>query len=366
MKRLSVIAIFACLVVSLGACAPQPPIRSDWQSVTVAPSTAATQAASIAPLQTRADTPTPATCATIDTAALPAYSPQQRDFAPLIAEGTRLRGIFYEPRDYPNGTWLHADNLTESLKTELGLLNAAGVNTLQLQLPLGRLFRCTGARALPHIEAITQLERLLSVAATLDMHVILRFATPTDATPIPPFEQILATLGARYQDEGTVILWDVQPDTSEQTPLPLLLNYAQALRRVAPQQRLTATYSTNPADTSPFVDVISFRNPIDETTLRQMIALVRAQSPKPILLNDVRYPLENGDELLQRDRLYAALTAAENNQLYGWVVSRAFDHPTPLCPTTPCERDGLWNTSYFPKRALDAVTAFTLATPADD
>ena len=73
------------------------------------------------------------------------------------------------------------------------------------------------------------------------------------------------------------------------------------------------------------------------------------------------------DELSQRQALQQAFEAVEQTGLSGWVVWTAFDYPLsvvciePNCPGQdgPEMHFGLWNTSYFPKRALDIVRLVT-------
>jgi hypothetical protein len=86
-----------------------------------------------------------------------------------------------------------------------------------------------------------------------------------------------------------------------------------------------------------------------------------------MLLSAVGYSTYEMDELDQRNALQQALEAAENNGLAGWVVSSAFDYPLtatciePDCPSADSadHHFGLWNTSYFPKLAVDVIELMT-------
>ncbi|MCA9913619.1 MAG: hypothetical protein KC496_09735, partial [Anaerolineae bacterium] len=73
------------------------------------------------------------------------------------------------------------------------------------------------------------------------------------------------------------------------------------------------------------------------------------------------------DETSQRNLLYQTFEEVRHNDLMGWMVYMAFDYPRtvtctpPDCPgeAQPINHYGLWNTSYFPKLAVDAVERVT-------
>jgi hypothetical protein len=85
------------------------------------------------------------------------------------------------------------------------------------------------------------------------------------------------------------------------------------------------------------------------------------------LLSAVGYSTFTLDEIAQRNLLYQSFEEVSNNNLMGWMVYMAFDYPRtatciePNCPGSGNVLDhyGLWNTSYFPKLAVDAIRVST-------
>jgi hypothetical protein len=109
--------------------------------------------------------------------------------------------------------------------------------------------------------------------------------------------------------------------------------------------------------------------------LRQEIAILKDRTQKPLLLASIGYDTVQLTEIEQRDALQRALEAVDRNNLLGWVLTAAFDHPVPLtcaddedCAIPPESRYGIWNTSYYPKRAVDVIklaTGFNTRMDAD-
>ncbi|MEM6530229.1 MAG: hypothetical protein AAF653_18155, partial [Chloroflexota bacterium] len=217
-------------------------------------------------------------------------------------------------------------------------------------------------------EAFARLDTVLEVAINREMRVVLVLHHAPDLTDFPLYSSPGHTLAQtvfitqRYADAPGIMVWDLRDSGDRdytggaferEVVITWLTQTAQVVRQNAPQQLMTAGWREDSVATAPFVDFVSLQHYGTVDDLRQQIALLRTQTDKPLFLTGVGYPTTSGDEPGQRDRLFDALQAAENNQLLGWNIVEAFDHPATVCEG--CERFGLWNTSYFPKLALDAA-----------
>jgi len=353
-------------------------------AITFAPAGDSRAADALAALREGPVTPTPAPDDCDDNfvsqslADTPDYEPTSSEVRTL-SELAPLRGVIYEPRDYPGRAFL-AITPPEVFDVELGIIAEAGFNTVRVRLRYDALFHCPGDGAIPIADAITRLDSFLHAAQDHDLSVILVLNHSPDLSryPLydgPPHTQAqTAWLATRYADEPTVILWDVRErgdadysDFGRARVVAWTAATVDLIRENAPQHPITATWGSQAVDVAPLLDVIALYHDADLDALRQRIAVVRATTDKPLLLGWVGYPIIAGDEIEQRDVLYNALQAAEANDLLGWAVYRAFDHPLTNCNGLECERYGLWNTSYFPKRALDAATAtITGEIPAEE
>lgn len=326
-------------------------------------------------LAVRTDAPTLTTCtdeeSRIARAAVPAFI--NSNLAPVTVDGGTLnagdepfavRGIIYEPRSAP-GSLVWQNAATTTFDRELTLIAEAGFNTIRVYLHHDALFQCPGSGAVPVSAAISRLDSLIYTAANLQLRVIAVMNHEVDAPLLygnaPHTTAQMIYLLERYAHEPTVIAWDMRDsgnadytdgDTNRETVLAWLTQATQLTRRTAPNQLVTAGWRDDAAATAPIVDFVSFQQYGSLDDLRQQIALLRSQTTRPLLLAGVGYPQSAGDELGQRDQLYDALLAAENNNLLGWSVYKAFDHPNSVCDG--CERFGLWNTQYIPKLSLDA------------
>ena len=146
-----------------------------------------------------------------------------------------------------------------------------------------------------------------------------------------------------------------------------LADIVLAIRETHTQHAITASWGTAAGTTAPLVDFVSFQHTGTTDTLRQTIANLQASTARPLLLSSIGYSTFDVGEIAQRDTLFSAFDVAENTELMGWTISWAFDFPrtaTCLPPDCPGEAQainqfGLWNTTYFPKLGLEAVTAQT-------
>ncbi len=369
------------LALLLAGCATQtPPVQSDLQAVTPVPAqemVASTRTLAPLPVETTVPLPPLPTCddatLTLARANMPTYTPSAGAFVRLennvlVAnnQAIAVRGVIYEPRDTP-GERLFTASTAEAVAEELTLIADAGFNTLRVHLYHDALFQCPGDGAIPVPDAFTRLDALIRDAAARGLRLMLVLHHEPDLTTYPLYDSPGHTtaqteyLVRRYADEPAILAWDVRDSGDldytrggipREQVIAWLTRTTQALRQHAPNHLVTAGWNSDAAATAPFVDVVSFQQYGSTDELRQQIALLRTQTDQPLLLAGVGYPLVDGDELRQRDNLYEALLAAENNGLLGWAIFTAFDSPSDVC--VECARFGLWNANYFPKLALDA------------
>lgn len=328
--------------------------------------------------------------------ALPVYEPTGGSFARLhdgqfVVDDTPwlVYGVNYYPRDYPEHRFLTEMNV-ESIEFELDLMRFSGLNTLRIFLRHSALFTCPGNGAVPVISAFDRLDTFIHAAAERGFRLILVLNHAPDLATFPLYDmpqfnaEQMAFIAHRYSGEPAVMAYDARdagdadydpgsPFTREQV-LNWLNQAAGIIRENAPSQYVTAGWHHEPEVTAPLVDFVSFQHYEGIEELRQQIAILRASTNRPLLLAAVGYNTFDMDELGQRQAYQRAFEAASRNNLLGWAVWTAFDYPLnvlcmePNCPALdgPAVRSGLWNTSYFPKRALDAVEQATGVSSSDN
>lgn len=384
------------LIVLGGACQPQAP-RNDTglRLVTPAPPDATS---ALVDRQTEPPAPTsqwlsPTSCPAADAEAAHAeIAPHESTWdAPFVqAMGAQLvvddavyviYGIRYQPRDHPHPASL-LDVSQQTLAFEIDLIQAAGFNTLILEIEHQTLFQCFGNGAVPVPDRLATLDAIIRAAGSREMRVILVLNVAADLVDRPLYaapEEIMAQmryLAYRYAEDPTVMAYDLRPrpdqDLRDRYPLrrqDINAWFDQAvslMRLAAPNQILMVSWQIDPTVIRPAVDLQTVYHQGDLNDLRQAIANGKAVSETPLLIQ-VQYDTVETDELGQRQAYFRAFEAAQQNELAGWIVGRAFDHPvSTVCrrALTECRDDpdvlmasrgGIWNTSYFPKRALDAV-----------
>jgi hypothetical protein len=321
-------------------------------------------------------------------ASVPAYVPGKGEFVRVQDQGFivneqpfRVYGVNYYPRDFPYQRFLTATN-PDNLAQEFDLLSAAGINTLRLYLRHDLLFTCIGDGAVPIPERFAILDKFIQAAAGRNFRLMLTLNDSPDLSVYPLYSQPehsteqIRYLVSRYRDESAIIAWDLREggdtdyligDFDRETVLDWLAQTAIMIRETDPNHLITASWTEDAEATIPYVDVVSFQGFANLDDLRQQIALLRSRTDKPLLLSRFGYSTAAMSETEQRDRIYEVLQAAQNNQLAGWMLWTAFDFPLtaaceePNCPApdSPDYHYGLWNTSYFPKLALEAVKLVT-------
>jgi hypothetical protein len=289
-------------------------------------------------------------------------------------------GINYYPRDYPNQRFLTETDIP-AIDFELDLMRANGLNTLRIFIRYDDLFACEADGVVPRSENLARLDQFIQIAGTRGYKLILVLHHDPNWDEYPLYDMPAHIsdqtryIVQRYADEPIIMAYDVRDagDADYRTyRKTAVLRWLEAIttliRDHAPNQLVTASWMDNAQDTLPYVDFVSFQHFGDSEALRQTIAIIQSVAgQKPILLSAVGYATYESDELAQRESIYRALEAVQRNNLAGWVIWTAFDYPLtaicqdPNCPAedSPANRFGIWNTSYFPKRALDAIRLAT-------
>lgn len=321
---------------------------------------------------------------------LPEYTPTVGDFVTI--QGGRfylgdvpyvVYGVNYYPRDYPFEYFLTQMDV-EAVGLELDILQTAGFNTLRIYLRHDDLFTCPGNGAIPIAINFDRLDRFIQAAAGRGYKLILVLNHDPDLVAYPLYEspqhttEQITFIVNRYRDEPAIMAYDLRDsgdsdyngDNAQFTATQVLTWLADAaalVRQIAPSQLVTAGWRTDAAVTAPLVEFVSFQHFGDVELLRQEISLLRSQTSRPLLLTSIGYNTQTIDETEQLQAFQRAFEAAEQNNLAGWVVWTAFDFPSSVLCTLPstvieCESGapqtaswGLWQQSYFPKLAVQAV-----------
>lgn len=321
--------------------------------------------------------------------ALPPYMPTEGSFVQVEGRGFVLdgepyivHGVNYYPRSTPFWRFLTETPL-EVVQAELDVIKRGALNTLRIFLRHDDLFICPGSGAVPIAENFLRLDGIIQAAAEKGFRLIVTLNHEADLEHYPLYTSPQHTMDqmrfilARYRDEPAVLAWDLRDRGdldyregrfSREVVLTWLFQSVATLRAEAPHQLFTAGWWEDAATTAPLVDFVSFQHYGDYGPLRQQVALLRSETGKPVLLTAIGYSTFALDETAQRNLLFQAFEEISSNDFAGWLVYMAFDYPLsvtchePDCPGQPQELNyyGIWNTSYFPKLALDAIRRVTI------
>lgn len=325
------------------------------------------------------------------TAALQAikpYTPTEGNFVRIIENNFVLDnarfpvyGVNYYPRNTPFRLFLTETPL-DVVAAELEIIKRSGINTLRIFLQNQNLFICPGNGAVPNIMNFQRLDAMIQTMAAQGFRIIPVLNDAADLTAYPlydnPYHLVEQTrfIVERYRNEPAILAWDIRDKGdqdylyggfSRETVLTWLADTVRAIRLADPNHPVTAGWWTDAEATAPLVDFVSFQHYGEYQPLRQNIAILQDNTDKPILMAAVGYSTHSLDEVAQRNLLYQAMEEASNTRLAGWVIYMAFDYPrtvTCILPDCPGEekdinRFGIWNTSYFPKLAVEAVMRVT-------
>ncbi|MGB1286901.1 MAG: hypothetical protein ACPG7F_10240 [Aggregatilineales bacterium] len=318
----------------------------------------------------------------------PAYAPTEGDFVTLSETGFVLDedpfpvyGANYYPRETPFAYFLTETN-PEVVGAELDIIQRSGINTLRIFLRNDDLFICPGNGAVPIADNFYRLDSIIRIIAEKGFRLIVVLNQNTDLQAFPLYDnprhviEQTQFIVERYKDEPAILAWDVRDRGDidyrsgrfeRETVLAWLADMTQMIRQIDPNHPVTAGWWQDSSATAPLVDFVSFQHYGEYEALRQRIAILRDSVQKPILLIAIGYSTFSLDETAQRNLLFQSFEEARHNELAGWLIYMAFDYPRPVtCIEPNCPGDGkdidhygLWNTSYFPKLAVDAVKVIT-------
>lgn len=380
-RTLNRLLAFALLCL-FGACAPSAPRMANVTAVT--PRTLPTQVSPTPPASPTPNLAIPCDPARIAEAnALPDYVPSEGAF--VRAEGNRLvrdgapytvHGVNYYPRLTPFWHFLTRTEL-DVVQAEMEIIARSGFNAVRLFVRPQDVFMCYADGAIPYVPNMTRLDGILRAIADAGLLMVVVLHHDPNANELyGQAPHVLAQtryLVARYRHEPSILAWDLrdrgdqdylQGDFTPEAVLGWLAEAAFVVRQAAPQHLITAGWWQDSVATAPYVDIVSFQHYGEYEPLRQQIAILRdGVRNKPILLSAIGYSTFSMDETAQRNLLYQSFGEVSTNGLAGWMVYMAFDYPTsvtclePNCPAPLSEinRYGIWNTSYFPKLALEAA-----------
>lgn len=316
------------------------------------------------------------------------YTPREGEFVRVAGQQLFIDdapyivyGVNYYPRNTPFQRFLTETPLNV-VEAELDIIARAGLNTLRIFVRYDEMFICPGNGAVPVADVVNRLDGIIHAAADRGFRLIVVLHHEPDLVIHPLYEtpdyilEQTRFIVERYRDEPTIIAWDLRDsgdadyrsgEFSREQVLLWLFNMAAYVRQIDSSHLITAGWREDAEATAPAVDFVSFQYYEDIEPFRQRVAVMRSQTTRPILLTAVGYSTHTMDETAQRNLLFQILEATEVNGLVGWNVWMAFDYPLsvtcvePDCPAPDAAINhyGLWNTSYFPKLALDAVMRFT-------
>ena len=285
------------------------------------------------------------------------------------AEPLVLRGANYYPRHAAWDKFLTGSD-PEEMSAELDVMAAAGFNTLRVFLWYDPLFTCAPESATPNPQTFARWEAFIAEAHARGLRLLVTLNDLPDLlfrplyTDWPRYDAQTAFIVQRYQNEPTIIGWDLRNegdldyDDFGRRPVLDWLTHASAVVRANDSRHwLTAGWFSNPIDTAANVDVLSFHHWKTAADLTQRIQTFRMFSDKPLILEEVGYPSAGRwDEAAQAKRLDEVLGAAEQAGLAGWLAWAAFDFP-PSAPHSgnPEYYYGLWRLDLSPKPALEAL-----------
>ncbi|GAB4570913.1 MAG: hypothetical protein Kow0077_06250 [Anaerolineae bacterium] len=275
----------------------------------------------------------------------------------LLAGGQpfAVQGVNYSPvgvRSVQDWAQVRPDQVSR----ELGMILAAGFNTVRLVVPLDGLFQCSGNGAVPLPSGFEALDDLLRLIAAQDLRVVMRLelaATPAmvaDRQASTQFAQ-LRYVAERYRAEPAILAWDIGggealAGTGQNARLTWLAYAGQALRAGDERHPVMASRESGELDTLPFVDVVGLSHRDSTVALRVRIAAVRQQTQKPVLVAALGYDSALMPETRQGQYLREGVEAALEGGAVGWLVWQAFDRES------AGELFGLWRADYEPKVAL--------------
>ena len=309
------------------------------------------------------------------------------------ADAYPVRGVNYYPSRYPWRRFLTEADLA-TVETELRLLRDAGFNTLRLFVWNEALFQCPGSGAVPRPDNVHRLDSIMRAAAAHGFRLIVTLNDLPNLAAYSLYNDPAHTraptdfLVRRYRDEAAILAWDVRnegdidygthrsiaPVAIKAQVLGWLAATTERIRALDSRHLITAGWLYDAEATAPYVDFNSFHHWTDAEELAERVAVMRAATDKPLLLEEIGYSTQRVGEVGQAAALESAVTTSESLGLLGWLVWAAFDFPVDRsCYPSPCLSPdngehyfGMWRLDYTPRPALEALTVLSPPAAADD
>jgi endo-1,4-beta-mannosidase len=324
---------------------------------------------------------------------LPLYQPSTASGFATIANGQFaindapyvVRGVNYFPSRYPWRRFL-TETERDTLQGEFAFLQEAGFNTLRIFVWYDALFDCPGSGAIPQAENFQRLDAVIQEAAAHNLRLIVTLHDLPDLTDTPLYDDPhhvrlqTALVVSRYRDEPAILAWDLRNEgdidygsrtnliggvVGRDQVLTWLASASAWVRGLDNNHLITAGWLFDSLATEPYVDFLSFHHWEDAEGMQSRIDEMRAQTGKPILLEEFGYSSFNVSEGEQAQNIGAIIDIAESSNLLGWMVWTAFDFPLEAtCWPQPCvdadnheHHFGLWRTDYTTKPAAQVVVS---------
>ncbi len=325
-------------------------------------------------------TPTPPAC---NPGQLAPYEPSAQSFASvtgdqILVDGNNFvaRGVNYYPRNAPWDRFL-AESDSAEMAQELDLIASAGFNTIRIFLWYDPLFTCAPEEASPNPETFAKLDKIIALASQRNLRLIVTLNDLPDLVFRPlytdwaRYDSQTVFIVNRYRDEPAILAWDLRnegdidygahpsfPKRFEQdVVLQWLAHVAEIVRANDSRHFITVGWWGEASESAEEVDIVSFHHWTSSFELSGRLALLNANTNKPVLLEEVGYPsVGDRDETSQAQALKEVINTAETSQIAGWLVWSAFDFALPAGQTSSVEYFfGLWRTDLSPKPALEAL-----------
>lgn len=324
-------------------------------------------------------------------AATGAYTPSSlTEFVRVEGQGFKLddadfevRGFNYYPAQYPWRRFL-TETDEETLRRDFAQFSAIGVNTLRIFVWHQALFFCPGSVNVPNATGFHKLDMVIRLAAENNLRLIVTLHDMPDLDVYLLYsdensyhQRERDFIVGRYRNEAAILAWDLRNEGDidygthyafpakfyKHVVLRWLDRTSQQVRALDPNHLITAGWLFDSPSTAPYVDFVSFHHWTGADQLAERIALIRAETDKPILLEEIGYSTQRVSPEEQARLLNEAITATEQAGLVGWLVWAAFDFPiNRSCYPSPCQSPdnaehyfGVWDVNGVAKPALAVI-----------
>lgn len=334
--------------------------------------------------------PTPVACDDPTPPADPApiEAPDVTEFVTVTSSNLTLKdepfpihGVNYYPRHAPWHRFLERADPSE-MAVELDLIEGARLNTLRIFLRYDALFTCEPELAIPNEAGFAKVDALLSLAQARDIRVIVTLNDLPDLrfrplyTDWERYDAQTIHIVRRYRNNPTILAWDLRnegdldygaragdtPRFTRDEVLTWLAHVSALVRKHDPNHLITAGWWGDPADTSPYIDFLSFHHWSNAQELATRIEEYQKAADKPLLLQEIGYHslaeafVDARSEATQATLLSEVLSVTEQTNLAGWMVWSAFDYvPEVGQPPNYEHFFGIWRTDGTPKPAVEIL-----------